>query len=829
MLITAALKRFVFIVIFVTILASSVVLSSYRIAEPLWESGHHGFHLSEYPHNALNYLRYGYLDTKFGLVVNYGDQRPDGNYMYRVDHPMLTPVIISIGYRLFGVHDWSARLSTLPLAIGTSVLIFLLALSLFHNRWYALMAFFFAALMPVQIYYARLLAPHILGTFFSVLAFLLYWKWFVNGCRVYLIGMWIAFVLGVYTEWVVYFAFAPILAHYLLFHSGRRDRWLIIALLVSPFLLFGSYLIWTYSLVKSLDSLWLVFTARSQSAESLSLDTWRLFGNRAIYWLSIPVALLSLGWLAGFLASLFRRRVTPEQALIFALLLFALSHNLLFVNLAIVHDFVMIYHFLPFASLAAASVIIWFVEHSNTQPSPLLGIAIGVLAVIFVGDSVRRYVQAHEEKTDYVQAYYLGHALDTEISSAGRYIDVADLFNHNGTHAIRAYAVADRPYARADSLAEVERFIQKNPAYEAVVVENSSEMDSELIDYLIQTHPRRDVAGFSIFDLTNDESNVLGAPPPSLAKQEPIEFQNGFEFLGAEVQTVIQRRTPPDHWLAKYLNRYPELLYENQTTLKGATYWRKTRQDGADYALITALAPQAQSSSRLEPLYPGLDRLFPSSRWPVGQVIRNEFEIVIPSHAASTNYDLLVGVGAGGNGKEIVTSEGCAFVPGGLISVAAIDVQGATSKVMTDTTEDDSIQAMDVVLANDILFLGYEQEQANVEPGDDLELTFTWCASEPITESYKIFVHIRDAAGQVIAQGDTIPGQWQYPTNEWAPGWPIRDQHTIELPEDIPPGNYSIGIGLYTEENLERVPVTAGSAPVQEEMIILGEVDVRAD
>jgi hypothetical protein len=28
---------------------------AYRINEPIWERGHHGYMMTEYPHNAVNY------------------------------------------------------------------------------------------------------------------------------------------------------------------------------------------------------------------------------------------------------------------------------------------------------------------------------------------------------------------------------------------------------------------------------------------------------------------------------------------------------------------------------------------------------------------------------------------------------------------------------------------------------------------------------------------------------------------------------------------------------------------------------------------------------
>jgi hypothetical protein len=42
------------IAVIATLLASAVLMA-YRINESIWERGHHGYMMTEYPHNAVNY------------------------------------------------------------------------------------------------------------------------------------------------------------------------------------------------------------------------------------------------------------------------------------------------------------------------------------------------------------------------------------------------------------------------------------------------------------------------------------------------------------------------------------------------------------------------------------------------------------------------------------------------------------------------------------------------------------------------------------------------------------------------------------------------------
>jgi hypothetical protein len=57
-----------------------------------------------------------------------------------------------------------------------------------------------------------------------------------------------------------------------------------------------------------------------------------------------------------------------------------------------------------------------------------------------------------------------------------------------------------------------------------------------------------------------------------------------------------------------------------------------------------------------------------------------------------------------------------------------------------------------------------------------------------------------------MAQSDAIPCNWQCPTAQWQAGDVISDQATIPL-GTLPPGEYGIAAGLYTEDTLERLPV----------------------
>ena len=63
--------------------------------------------------------------------------------------------------------------------------------------------------------------------------------------------------------------------------------------------------------------------------------------------------------------------------------------------------------------------------------------------------------------------------------------------------------------------------------------------------------------------------------------------------------------------------------------------------------------------------------------------------------------------------------------------------------------------------------------------------------------SYRVFVHLVGAEGQVLAQSDGEPAGWTRPTTGWAVGEVVVDERVIALPGDAAPGEYEIHVGLY--------------------------------
>ncbi len=116
--------------------------------------------------------------------------------------------------------------------------------------------------------------------------------------------------------------------------------------------------------------------------------------------------------------------------------------------------------------------------------------------------------------------------------------------------------------------------------------------------------------------------------------------------------------------------------------------------------------------------------------------------------------------------------------------------------------------------------LGYRLEPATPVPGRPLTVVLYWQALAPVETPYKVFVHFVGPDGRILAQHDAFPANNTLPTDLWVPGEVIEDPHPLTLPSDLPPGAYTLRVGLYHPDTLQRLPVRS-SLPVRDRALDL--------
>ncbi len=101
-----------------------------------------------------------------------------------------------------------------------------------------------------------------------------------------------------------------------------------------------------------------------------------------------------------------------------------------------------------------------------------------------------------------------------------------------------------------------------------------------------------------------------------------------------------------------------------------------------------------------------------------------------------------------------------------------------------------------------------------LEPGEPLTVDLYWRAQATPPADYAVFVHLVGQAynpttqGPVWAQHDGQPLEGRWPTHTWRVGESLVDRHLLTLDPEAPPGHYTLVLGIYDAETIERVPVT---------------------
>lgn len=126
-------------------------------------------------------------------------------------------------------------------------------------------------------------------------------------------------------------------------------------------------------------------------------------------------------------------------------------------------------------------------------------------------------------------------------------------------------------------------------------------------------------------------------------------------------------------------------------------------------------------------------------------------------------------------------------------------------------------------IAGYIELLGYQVSAAVALPGDTLTLTTWWRVREPIQPPVSFFTHLVATDGTLVHASDGLG----VPAEYWQPGMVIVQQHHLQIGDEIPPGSYTLAVGLYSLSTGERFPVSRSGERVIDR-IVLRSLQIQA-
>lgn len=193
------------------------------------------------------------------------------------------------------------------------------------------------------------------------------------------------------------------------------------------------------------------------------------------------------------------------------------------------------------------------------------------------------------------------------------------------------------------------------------------------------------------------------------------------------------------------------------------------------------------------------DGLYPTTRWVEGEMVRMIYSLTLPADLPPGLYMLRAGWYSPSL-TRLRTQTGADSVPLAVVSVSQAQQQPPQTAPLEAT------------FAQGVSLAGYYLDRGS----RDMRVTLDWRlqSGQFLNTDYTVFLHLRNAAGETVAQGDGPPVDGQWPTSLWSPDVTIQDTHAITLPADLPPGTYYLVTGLYDGTTGHRLPLEGGGDEV---------------
>jgi hypothetical protein len=225
------------------------------------------------------------------------------------------------------------------------------------------------------------------------------------------------------------------------------------------------------------------------------------------------------------------------------------------------------------------------------------------------------------------------------------------------------------------------------------------------------------------------------------------------------------------------------------------------------------------------------DRRFNTPWWQPGEIVVERFELPIPWHIRVGEHPLQVGVQWINQDRDLTLAQG-----GTLATLAEVGVQPAAWRPPARKLERAVGNLRGEILMTDAWVNGKritgDRNMVTVRPGERLYVMLKWESLKPIDENYKVFVQLLDEGMRVRAQGDDkAPLRGSAPTLLWFPRWrrgtEILDRYELDLPPDLPPGQYPLVAGMYGFTSFKRVQTVSPSGDMAGDWITIAHLQVQ--
>jgi hypothetical protein len=199
---------------------------------------------------------------------------------------------------------------------------------------------------------------------------------------------------------------------------------------------------------------------------------------------------------------------------------------------------------------------------------------------------------------------------------------------------------------------------------------------------------------------------------------------------------------------------------------------------------------------------------WPTEAWPANAIVRDKYTFQVEPWPRAGDQTLVARLVRAEDGQPV----------GQKADVGRV-VMHAPERVFVAPPMERAVEAR---FGDALRLLGYD---LGVDAGA-MDVTLHWEALRRMDRSYKFFVHLYDVeSGEIAAQRDVIPYDWQYPTVWWEANEVVSDRVRVPL-DEVPSGTYQLAVGVYDAETEDRLGIYGEGLPVTSQALVLQEVTV---
>jgi hypothetical protein len=237
-------------------------------------------------------------------------------------------------------------------------------------------------------------------------------------------------------------------------------------------------------------------------------------------------------------------------------------------------------------------------------------------------------------------------------------------------------------------------------------------------------------------------------------------------------------------------------------------YWRALESIDEDFSVYINLFDAEGNIVGRWRAFPG-GGTYPTRLWQPGEVIVDSYRVPVVPEASGPG----VGWIEVGLFRRLPLESLAARNPQGRIvtpNIARYKITGASDVEIQNPVRFE--------FANQIALVGYSVENA----AGHLNVRLYWRARQVMDADYTVFVHLVDRRGRTVTQKDNQPQHDTYPTSFWDVGEIIADDYQLDVPSNVPTGDYQLIVGIYRSGDNTRLSVEGGS-----DSIVLATVPIQ--